>query len=47
MKRLSLEELKSKKPVVKKLEAIKGGTADSRHTKEKPTNLGGSAADPL
>jgi len=31
MKRLSLEELKSKNAVVKKLEAIKGGTASDCH----------------
>ena len=31
MKRLSLEELKSKKAAVKKLEAIKGGTSSDCH----------------
>jgi len=45
MKRLSLEELKSKKVVVKKLEAIKGGTADNCHFKS--SGNGGSGSDPM
>ena len=44
MKRLSLEELKSKKAVVKKLEAIKGGQGAGCHTPTK-TSPGGGGTD--
>jgi len=38
MKRVSLEELKSKKADVKKLETIKGGVADNCHALEELRN---------
>jgi hypothetical protein len=44
MKRLSLDELKSKKSVVKKLETIKGGDVASCHIP--PSNGGGGVSDP-
>jgi len=43
MKRLSLEELKSKKSVVKNLEAIKGGTPGERPE----SGGGGNSSDKL
>jgi len=48
MKRLSLEELKSKKDVVKKLESIKGGTAADCHVPPPRDggNGGGGVIDP-
>ena len=49
MKRLSLEELKSKKSVVKKLESIKGGTDAGCHIPPPRggDNGGGAGADPI
>jgi len=44
MKRLSLEELKSKKSAVKKIEAIKGGTASDCHVPpSQPSGNGGGS----
>jgi hypothetical protein len=47
MKRLSLDELKSKKSVVKKLETIKGGDVASCHIPPRDSgNGGGGGSEP-